>query len=267
MADSPFDHELLTHGSVEAERDGAVLRVSLRDPERRNAQTPATWLALEHIGAALPADVSVVLLSGHGSSFSAGMDRRMFTPQGIEGMPSLGDIVAADDAEGAAIIEGFQRAFAWWRRVPAITISAVQGYAVGAGFQLALATDLMVVADDVQLVMKESAFGLVPDLAGTHPLVTAVGYRRALEICLSARPVGAEEAVASGLAVRATPVDGLATAAEELARGIAGLAPGTAAATKQLLAGAELRTAAEQQEAERGTQLGRIRTLLAAFQA
>ena len=267
MADTPFDRELLARGSVAAERDGALLRISLRDPDRRNAQTPATWLALEHIGAALPADVAVVLLSGQGGSFSAGMDRRMFTPQGIEGLPSLGHIVAADDEDGAAIIEGFQRAFAWWRQVPAITISAVQGYAVGAGFQLALATDLMVVADDVQLVMKESAFGLVPDLTGTHPLVAAVGYRRALDICLTARPVGAEEAVSSGLAVRSVPVDGLAAAADDLAARIAALAPGTGAATKRLLLGAALRTPAEQQEAERLTQVGRIRTLLASFQA
>jgi enoyl-CoA hydratase/carnithine racemase len=265
MATSPFDPGLLDAGGVRAAGDGTVLRVWLDDPDRRNAQTPATWQALTHIGQALPSETAVVILSGAGSSFSAGMDRRMFTPEGIEGLPSLGDIAAADDAGGAAIIEEFQAAFAWWRTVPAITISAVQGYAVGAGFQLALATDLMVVADDVQMIMKESAFGLVPDLSGTHPLVTAVGYRRALEICLTARPVGAAEAVGSGLAVRSVPAAELPIAAEELAATIAGLAPGTAVATKGLLAGAHLRTHHEQRDEERRTQIGRIRSLLAAF--
>lgn len=265
MAELPFDVQLLAAGSVAVTSDGSVLHVVLSDPQRRNAQTPATWEALAHIGEQLPQKIAVVLLSGEGSAFSAGMDRRMFTPQGIDGHPSLGDIVAGDDAAGAAIIDGFQQAFAWWRKVPAVTISAVQGYAVGAGFQLALATDLMLVADDVQLVMKESAFGLVPDLAGTHPLVSAVGYRRALEICLTARPVGAAEAVASGMAVQSVPVGDLPAAGAALAAQIAALAPGTAAATKRLLSGAALRTHDEQRQVEREIQVGRIRSLMAAF--
>lgn len=262
MTPDPFDASLLAAGAVAAYPDGPLLRVTLDDPDRRNAQTPATWAALAHIGARMPEQTRVVLLSGAGSAFSAGMDRRMFAPQGIEGMPSLGDIVAAPAAAGAAIIEEFQRGFAWWRDSPAVTISVVQGFAVGAGFQLALATDLMVVAEDVQLVMKESSFGLVPDLTGTHPLVSALGYRRALEVCLTARPIGAAEAVATGLAVRSAPVGDLAAAAGELAAAIASLPPGTASATKQLLAGAPLRSPQEQWEAERISQLGRIRSLL-----
>ncbi len=263
MADSIVDPALLEAAAVTVAREGAVMSVTLNDPDRRNAQNPATWAALAQIGEALPGDVSVVVLTGAGASFSAGMDRRMFTPQGVEGYPSLADVVAGSDAEGAQIIAGFQQAFAWWRAVPAITISAVQGYAVGAGFQLALATDLMIVADDVQLIMKESVFGLVPDLAGTHPLVAAVGYRRALEICLTARPVRAAEAVGSGLAVASVPVDELPGAAQALAATIAGLAPGTAAATKQLLAGALLRTHDEQRRFERELQMGRLRSLSA----
>lgn len=265
MDASTFDSDLLTAGDVRVAAEGAVLRVTLDAPDRRNAQTPATWRALAHIGETLPESISVVILAGAGSSFSAGMDRRMFTPAGIEGLPSLGDIAGSDDEGGAAIIEEFQAGFACWRAAPAITISAVQGYAVGAGFQLALAADLMVVADDVQLVMKESAFGLVPDLTGTHPLVQAVGYSRALEICLTARSVGAAEAVQSGLAVRAAPAAELAAVVDELAASIAALAPGTALATKELLAGADGRSAAQQQAAERAAQIGRIRSLMAAF--
>jgi enoyl-CoA hydratase/carnithine racemase len=264
---SPFDAALLEDGRVRVERDGALLRITLDDPDRRNAQTPAMWRALAHIGDVLPGDIAVVIVGGSGAAFSAGMDRRMFTPEGIPGHPSLGDIATADDAGGAAIIAGFQRAFSWWRESPAITMSAVQGYAVGAGFQLALATDLMVVADDVQLIMKESAFGLVPDLAGTHPLVSAVGYRRALEICLTARPVGAAEAVATGLAVRSVPADQLPDAAETLAGALTTLAPGTATATKHLLAGVHLRTHEQQRRVEREVQVGRIRALLAGLHA
>ena len=92
-------------------------------------------------------------------------------------------------------IEDFQRGFAVWSEVPAVVVGAVQGHAIGAGFQLALACDLRVVADDVSFAMRETSLGLVPDLAGTAPLVRLVGYARALEICATGRAVRADEAV------------------------------------------------------------------------
>ena len=81
-------------------------------------------------------------------------------------------------------------------------IAAVQGHAVGAGFPLAPACDLRIVADHVQFAIRETALGLVPDLGGTKPLVDAVDYPRALEICATGRPVGAQEAPACGPAAR-----------------------------------------------------------------
>ena len=68
--------------------------------------------------------------------------------------------------------------------------------------------------------MKEPALGLVPDLTGTKPLVEAVGYQRALEICATARMVGAEEAVSIGLALTAVPADRLDTAVADLAEAL-----------------------------------------------
>lgn len=257
-------HELADAG-IRVEHGDGILNITLNTPDRLNAQTPATWAALAHLGANLPQNTRVVVLRGAGVSFSAGMDTRMFTPDGVPGQPGLVDIVSGSDEEGGKIIATFQEAFTWWRKSEAITIAAVQGHAIGAGFQLALACDLMIVADDVKLSMKESAYGLVPDLAGTHPLICAVGPSAALEICLTARRIGAEEAVASGLAVRAVPAESLHAAADELAATIAGLIPGTASATKQLLAGATRRSHQEQCQAERETQMGRLRTLVAAM--
>ena len=66
-----------------------------------------------------------------------------------------------------------------------MSVAAVQGHAIGAGFQLALACDLRVLADDAKLCMKEPTLGLVPDLTGTKPLVDIVGLPRALELCLT----------------------------------------------------------------------------------
>ena len=70
----------------------------------------------------------------------------------------------------------------------------MQGHAIGAGFQLALACDLRVLTEDAQFTMAEVALGLVPDLGGTKRLVELVGYARALDICVTGRRVDAAEA-------------------------------------------------------------------------
>ena len=258
-----MDQTLLSSGGITVEQAGPILTVTLVRPDQRNAQTPTTWRALASVGSHLPDDVTVVVLRAQGKSFSAGMDRRMFTPAGVAGERSLVDIVSGDDVAGATIIAEFQNAFSWWRECDAVTIAAVQGHAVGAGFQLALAADLMVVADDVQMSMKEASFGLVPDLTGTHPLVAAVGYPRALDICLTTRWIGAEEAVSSGIAVRRAPVADLDSAVSELAGTLTALAPGTAASTKHLLAAAVANSPDAQHQAERQAQMGRLRQLVA----
>jgi enoyl-CoA hydratase/carnithine racemase len=197
------------HPHLSVERDGAFLTVTLDNPTRRNAQTPSLWLALADLATSLDPDVRVVVLRGEGPSFSAGLDRAMLAPGGVPGETDMIGM-AADSAEDAAqTIEAFQRGFSAWAQAPAVVVAAVQGHAIGAGFQLALAADLRVVADDVQLAMRETSLGLVPDLGGTGPLVSLVGVSRALEICATGRFVGAAEAVAIGLANVAVPVDAL----------------------------------------------------------
>ena len=126
----------------------------------------------------------------------------MLSPEGIPGEGSLLQFATMEPAELDARIAVYQQAFSWWRRSPVVTVAAVGGHAVGAGFQLALGCDVIVVADDVQFSMKEPSLGLVPDLGGTLPLVEAVGYSRALELVASGRWVHAEEAVRIGLALQ-----------------------------------------------------------------
>ena len=208
------------HPHLSVLRDGAVLTVSLDNTARRNAQTPSLWLALADLAAGLAAgldpEVRVVVLRGEGPSFSAGLDRAMLAPGGVPGETDM-IAMAAESAEGAAgTIEAFQRGFSAWAQVPAVVVAAVQGHAIGAGFQLALAADLRVVADDVQLAMRETSLGLVPDLGGTGPLVSLVGVGRALEICATGRFVGASEAVATGLANVAVPLDDLEATTADL---------------------------------------------------
>ncbi|GLW69333.1 enoyl-CoA hydratase [Kitasatospora phosalacinea] len=246
---------------VRLDLDGELATVTLCDPARRNAQTPAMWRALAAVGRALPGSVRVVLLRGEGSSFSAGLDRAMFTPEGIPGETGFLQLAASADAELDATIAFYQEAFTWWRRNDLVSIAAVQGHAVGAGFQLALACDLRIVAEDVQFAMKETSLGLVPDLAGTKPLTELVGYARALEICATGRRVGAEEAVATGLANLAVPATDLPAAAADLAAALLAAPRGAVIETKALLRGAIDRTYDQQRAAEREAQARRLRDL------
>ncbi|MEV8047902.1 enoyl-CoA hydratase/isomerase family protein [Streptomyces griseoluteus] len=241
--------------------DDALATVTLTNPAKRNAQSPALWRALAEAGRALPGSVRVVVLRGEGKSFSAGLDRQMFTPEGIEGEPSFIDLARRDDAGVDSAIAGFQEAFTWWRRNDIVSIAAVQGHAIGAGFQLALACDLRVVADDVQFAMRETSLGLVPDLTGTHPLVGLVGYARALEICVTGRFVHAEEAVVSGLASVAVPAADLDGAATDLASAVLAAPRDAVVETKALLRGAVGRSFDEQVVAERAAQARRLRDL------
>ncbi len=252
--------------SISLELSGGILTVRLIRPEVRNAQTPALWRELAAVGAHLDPAVRAVVLCADGPSFSAGLDRRMLTRDGIPGEGSLFSLAELPPDDLDARIADFQGAFRWWRRSPVVTVAAVGGHAVGAGFQLALACDVVVVGDDVQFAMKEPSLGLVPDLGGTLPLVEAVGYSRALELVLSGRRIGATEAVRIGIALRSVPRDQLEAAAREVATSCAPAMPGAVAGTKALLRDAAARRdhAAmhdAQLAAERAAQALRIRDL------
>lgn len=142
--------------------EDAVATVALTDPAKRNAQSPALWRALTEAGRSLPGSVRVVVLRGEGKSFSAGLDRQAFTPEGFDGEPSFLDMARGSDEDLDAVIAEYQDAFTWWRRSDIVSIAAVQGHAIGAGFQLALACDLRVVADDVQFAMRETSLDSSP---------------------------------------------------------------------------------------------------------
>ncbi|SNR83775.1 enoyl-CoA hydratase/isomerase family protein [Actinomadura mexicana] len=245
----------LDEAGLRLDVDGAVATVTLNRPERRNAMTFATWRGLAAIGRSLPAGVRVVVLRGEGPSFSAGIDLGMFSGgAGGEGF------TGGADAEGTdRFIAGLQEGYTWLRRPDIVSVAAVHGHAIGAGFQLALACDIRVIAEDTRFCMKEPALGLVPDLTGTKPLVEIVGVGRALELCLTARTVLADEAARIGLAETVVPREGLDGAVRDLADALLAVNPGAAAATKRLLWQAAENTLDEQCAAERREQIGRLR--------
>jgi len=242
-----------------------VVTVTLDRPDTRNAQTPAMWRALGAVGENLPEGTRVVVLRSDGPVFSSGIDLRAFTPDGVDGESVLAQFQGLDDAAAADLIAEYQRGFTWWHdRDDVVTVAVVQGAAVGAGFQLALACDLRVCADAARFAMRETSLGLVPDLAGTYPLVRLTGYARALELCATGRWVGAEEAARLGVATSVVPVDELDAAAAEVVRGLLAAPPAALRSTKAVLRAAlDAPDAAAQRRTEREAQVPLLRGLAA----
>ncbi|HEY7857634.1 MAG TPA: enoyl-CoA hydratase/isomerase family protein [Candidatus Nanopelagicales bacterium] len=253
----------LTEGGLAVQWSGAsgepVVTVTLDRPGNRNAQTPATWHALAAVGDALPGATRVVVLRSTGPTFSSGLDLRMFSADGVPGETSLATVAGLPDAAADEVIAGYQRGFTWLSDLDVVSIAVVQGAAVGAGFQLALACDLRVCADDARFSMRETTLGLVPDLTGTHPLVREVGYSRALQICLTGRWIDAADALSLGLATTVVATGEQDQAAAELVSAVLAAPERAVRATSRLLREAYARPVAEQRHAERVAQLDLLR--------
>jgi enoyl-CoA hydratase/carnithine racemase len=171
-------------------RDGALLLVELDRPQVRNACDTTTHLELQAVVHALrgPAGdcVRALVVAGRGPSFCAGSDVRH--TGGLDG-PALQRYVALDAATKDAVAT-----------CPVPTVAWVHGYALGGGFELALACDFRAVAPDAQLGLPEAAIGTLPGAGGIQRLTALVGPARAREIVLLGRRVEASAALDLGLA-------------------------------------------------------------------
>jgi enoyl-CoA hydratase/carnithine racemase len=139
-------------------------------------------------------------------------------------------------------------------------VAAVHGPAIGAGFQLALACDILLATPSATFAMRETSYGLVPDLGGTQPLVRAVGYARAVDLCATGRTVAAEEGYALGFVTRV--VSDLDVALAEVITAVGSAPRGAVADLLPLLSAAEDAGRADQARTERLAQVVRLRSLL-----
>jgi enoyl-CoA hydratase/carnithine racemase len=219
------------------------------------------WAELRAIGGNLPGDIRVVVVRGEGRAFSAGLDLAAVSA-GADDSSSFSRMATLGDDEAGALIAGYQEGFSWLRRPDLVSIAAVRGHAIGAGFQLALACDLRMCAEDAQFTMAEVALGLVPDLGGTKRLVELVGYARAMDICITGRRVGAAEADRIGLATSVVPADELDQAVAGMTAQILAARRDAVVEIKALLTMAAGRTFADQERFEREAQIRRIRDIV-----
>ncbi|WP_246632382.1 crotonase/enoyl-CoA hydratase family protein [Pseudonocardia nigra] len=209
-----------------------VADVRLSRPEKRNALDPAMFAGLVHAGERLKGDASVrvVVLSGEGPDFCAGLDFGSF--RAMASGERLSATAQLPPSDGPAQATG-QRAAYVWAELPVPVIAAVQGNALGGGLQIALGADIRIVAPDARLSVMEVKWGLVPDMTGSQLLPELVGRDVAKELTLTGRIVSGEEAGALGLATRTDPDP--RGAALALAREIAGRNPHAVRAAKRLL--------------------------------
>ncbi|HEY7226460.1 MAG TPA: enoyl-CoA hydratase/isomerase family protein [Micromonosporaceae bacterium] len=246
---------------IRVDRDGPVATVTLCRPHVLNAQTPRMWERLRSIARDLTGDVRVVVLRGEGRSFSAGLDLSALSGPADDPTSIVGIATLAED-EANARIAGYQEAFAWLRRPDLISVAAVQGHAIGAGFQLALACDLRICTQDAKFTMAEVSLGLVPDLGGTKRLVDLVGYARALEICVTGRRISADEALRFGLVTSVVELEALDDAVAELTAQLLAANRDAVIEVKALLAAAVGHSFPDQERAEREAQVRLIHALV-----
>ena len=195
--------------AVRIEVDGPVWTVILHRPERRNAVDRATAdeLAAAFVAFGDAPDASVAVLWGAGGTFCAGADLKAIA----EGSPNR----LSEDGDGPM---GPSR-----MRLDKPVIAAISGHAVAGGLELACWCDLRVVEEDAVLGVFCRRWGVPLIDGGTVRLPRLVGLGRALDLVLTGRAVGAEEALAMGLVDRIVPTGGARGAAEALAQELAAL--------------------------------------------
>src|SRR4051812_30567851 len=178
--------------------------------------------------------VRVVVLSGEGRAFCAGLDMGRFAAMKDKGGNGVAGGESRDLTRRTHGQANFPQQAVWgWRQLPVPVIAAITGVAFGGGFQLALGADIRLMAPDARMSIMEIKWGLVPDMAGTPILASLVRDDILRELTYTGRIFSAQEALSYGLATRV--VDDPRAAALELALEIAGKSPHAIRAAKRML--------------------------------
>jgi 2-(1,2-epoxy-1,2-dihydrophenyl)acetyl-CoA isomerase len=231
--------------------DRGVARITMTRPEAGNALDMAMAEALREAAerverGASDGSVRVAVMSAEGKTFCVGGDLREFA--------------AAEqrDVQVAAVADELHRAILALRRASVPVVSVVHGTVAGGGVGMALAADVVLVAEEAKIRLAYTAAGLSPDCGSTWVLAHRLGPARALDLALTNRLLTGREAADWGLVSRALPADELAAVAEQVVEGLrAGAAPAFAE-TKRLVESARSRTLAEQLDEESATIAGLI---------
>ena len=228
----PEDETVASRGSgLQIHCSDGVATVTLNRPEHLNAMTPGLMGALRAEVEALACDpeVRALVLTGAGRAFSSGGDRGF--------LESL--LLASREEIENTVYTSFQGAVKAVKTFPHPTVAAVNGPAVGAGCELAVACDFRIAAEGAVFIESWVNLGVIAPLGGMSLLPRIVGLARAAEMLMLGKPVEAEEALRIGLVTEVVPGDDLDAAVERLAGRLAAGPPLALAAMKAGLQRAE----------------------------
>lgn len=194
--------------------DGDVARIRLNRPDSLNAVTPELYKGIrEGLDRAEAEDARVVVLEGAGRAFCVGADMEQHGESERSAKERREYVWQAQDACEAV------------QTHPRPVVAKVHGYAIGAGAELALSADFVLMAEDAEIRFPEVEIGTYIGGGVTYTLAQRVGRARAKELILSAATLTGEEAAGEGVVTSCHPASGLDKAVDQLTTGLAENAP------------------------------------------
>jgi len=212
-------------------REGPVATVTLNRPQALNAFNQDSYRGLWDTAQKIleTPEIRVVILTGAGDkAFSAGMDLKMIA----EGGSGAGRVFGAY-RDGYDRLFGLKSIFTRYEELPVPVIAAINGYCLGAAFELSLCCDIRICAEHAQFGLPEMPLGVIPDLGSTQRLPRIIGPAYAKELILTGRRIDAQEALRIHLVNHVYPKDQLLAEARKLAEEIARLNPRHVAGAKR----------------------------------
>jgi len=242
-----------------------IADVKMNRADKRNALDNAMFTSLNAAGEYLKKldGLRVVVLSGDGASFCAGLDFSSFAQMAEAGAKANATDNNADkktgeksDMNAGTMVDGrithMAQQVCWvWQEVPVPVIAAVHGHALGGGIQIALGADIRIVHPETQLSVREVHWGLIPDMTGTLMLSRLVRPDIVKNLVFTARVFSGHEAHEMGIATQLS--QNVHADAMTMAREIAGRSPEAVRGAKKLINLLANSGAAEQFAAERET--------------
>ena len=209
----------MSYETILVERDGPIQIITLNRPKALNALNSEVLAELIRAFERFDSDPELrcAIITGNDRAFAAGADIKEMAPQ------TVGDMF------GANYFAGYDRVTA--TRKP--WIAAVAGYALGGGCELAMMADIIVAADTAKFGQPEIKLGVTPGMGGSQRMARAIGKAKTMDMCLTGRMMGAEEAERLGLVARVVPAADLMAEARKLATEIAAQPPLAALAVKE----------------------------------
>ncbi len=211
----------MSYETILTETRGAVTLITLNRPQALNALNSQVLVDLVDAFGTFDADASqrCAVLTGSEKAFAAGADIKEMQSQSFA------------DMYGSNFFHDYEKVTA--TRKP--WIAAVSGFALGGGCELAMMADFIIAGENAKFGQPEIKLAVTPGMGGSQRLTRAIGKAKAMEMCLTGRMMGAQEAEASGLVARVVPAADLIEDAVKTATTIAEMAPLAAKATKEMV--------------------------------